>query len=372
MPSRVCIITTVHPPFDTRIFHKQAKTLVKAGYDVTLIAQHSGDTVVEGVRIKGLPKPRNRFTRIFGLTWRAFRLALQQKANVYHFHDPELLAIVPLLRVFSKAKIIYDVHEDYPATIATKEWLPSYSRPVISLFFRLFEKWLSSACDGVVTVNEQVLQRLSHRRGIVVTNFPILHDGFRIEKEEHSAARPFTCIYPGGLTRTNGIFEALGALDSLSRTRDVRLILLGPLKDADLAAEIEAHDWVEYLGVVPHEKIWDYLHKADMGLLLYHPVRNALWSRPNKLFEYMAAGLPIVASNMPGWQGFVEGEKCGILVDPKDLDQITQAIEHLMKHPEERHRMGENGRRAVLEKYNWEREAKKLLALYKELLDENY
>lgn len=370
--SKVCILTTVHPPFDIRIFHKQAKTLVKAGYDVTLIAQHDRDEVVNGVRIMALPKPRNRFTRIFGLAWRAFRLALREHADVYHFHDPELLAIVPLLKLFSKGKIIYDIHEDYPAAILTKGWLPSYLRRVISLFFRLLERWLSSACDAVVTVNEQVLERLSHRRGMVVTNFPILHDSSLREKKEHPAGRPFTCIYHGGLTRINGISDTLRALDILSRTRDVRLVLLGPLKDAELAAEIEAHNSVEYLGLVPHEKISDYLREADVGLVLYHPVPNALWSRPNKLFEYMMAGLAIVASNMPGWRDFVEGEECGILVDPKDLDQITRAIEHLMKHPEERHRMGENGRRAVLEKYNWNREAKKLLALYKELLDEDY
>jgi len=372
MPAKVCIITTVHPPFDTRIFHKQAKTLVRAGYDVTLIVQHDGDVEVEGVRIKGLGKPRNRMSRIFGLTWRAFRMALRQQADIYHFHDPELLPVGVLLKLFTKGKVIYDVHEDYPATILTKAWIPSYLRPVISLFFRLLERWLSSACDAVVTVNEQVLQRLSHRRGIVVTNFPILYDSSLREKTERPVGRLFTCIYHGGLTRVNGVHEMLQALDILSRSCDIRLVLLGPLKDAELVAEIEAHNSVEYLGVVPHEKIWDYLRDADVGFLLYYPVPNALWSRPNKLFEYMMAGLPIVASNMPGWQGFVEEEKCGILVDPNDLGQITRAIEYLMKHPEERHRMGENGRRAVLAKYNWNREAKKLLALYKEIIDENY
>jgi len=370
--SKVCILTTVHLPFDTRIFHKQAKTLVEAGYDVTLIVQYDKNEVVDGVKIVPLGNPRNRFTRIFGLTWRAFRLALRQHADIYHFHDPELLAIAPLLKLFSKGNIIYDVHEDYPAAILTKRWLPSYLRRTISLFFRLVESWLSSTCDAVVTVNEQILQRLSHKRGVVATNFPILHDTFLIEKKEHPAGRPFTCIYHGGLTRINGILETLQALDILNRTREVRLVLLGPVKDAELAGEIEASSAAEYLGFVSHEDVWGNMREADVGLALYHPVPNALWSRPNKLFEYMMAGLPVVASNMPGWQDFVEREQCGILVDPKDLYQITRAIEHLMNHPEERHRMGENGRRAVLEKYNWSHEAKKLLALYKELLDEDH
>jgi glycosyltransferase involved in cell wall biosynthesis len=90
---------------------------------------------------------------------------------------------------------------------------------------------------------------------------------------------------------------------------------------------------------------------------------------PVKLFEYMAAGLPVVASNFPLWKEIVEGNRCGITVDPLDPKAIAQAIEYLLAHPEEARQMGENGRRAVEEKYNWEKEAEKLLALYKELVD---
>ena len=90
MNKKVCILTSVHTPFDTRIFHKQAKSLLKAGYDVTLIAQHDKDELVGGIRMVALPKPKNRLWRMLG-TWRVFKLALKQKAEIYHFHDPELL-----------------------------------------------------------------------------------------------------------------------------------------------------------------------------------------------------------------------------------------------------------------------------------------
>ena len=109
----VCILTSVHPAFDVRIYHKEAKTLVQAGYNVTLIAQNNKDEIVDGVNIIALPKPKNRFVRIFGLTWRVFCLALGQHAGVYHFHDPELIFIGVLLRLLGK-KVIYDVHEDVP------------------------------------------------------------------------------------------------------------------------------------------------------------------------------------------------------------------------------------------------------------------
>ncbi len=97
---KVCILTSVHSLFDIRIFHKQAKTLAKAGYDVTLIVQHTRDEVIEGIKVIALPKPKNRFHRMIGLVFRVFRLALTQKADVYHFHDPELLPVGVLLRLF--------------------------------------------------------------------------------------------------------------------------------------------------------------------------------------------------------------------------------------------------------------------------------
>ena len=139
MNNKVCILTSVHTPFDTRIFHKQAKSLLKAGYDVTLIAQHDKDEVVDEVKILALSKPRNRLWRMLG-TWRIFKLAYRQKADVYHFHDPELLPMGLFLKLLKKGKVIYDVHEDYPKAILTKSWLPSMVRRPVSSVFTFLEK----------------------------------------------------------------------------------------------------------------------------------------------------------------------------------------------------------------------------------------
>ena len=175
MSRKVCILTTVHPPFDTRIFHKQAKTLARAGYDVTLIAQHDGDRVVEGVRVIGLPKPHNRFTRIFGLTWRAFRLALRQRADVYHFHDPELLPAGALLKLFTKAKVIYDVHENVPKQILNKAWLPSWSRRLVALAYMLIERGLLPFIDEIIIAEDSYIENYRDRKNVVaIRNDPLL------------------------------------------------------------------------------------------------------------------------------------------------------------------------------------------------------
>ena len=128
---KVCILTSVHPPFDTRMFHKEAKSLVRAGYTLTLVAQHDKEEIVDGIRIIPLPKPKNRFERMTKTVWKLFMLALKEKADVYHFHDLELIPVGLFLKVFCR-RVIYDIHEDYITSIDQKEYLPVVIRKILA------------------------------------------------------------------------------------------------------------------------------------------------------------------------------------------------------------------------------------------------
>lgn len=377
---KVCILTTVHPPFDTRIFHKQAKTLVRAGYDVTLIAQHEKDEVVDGVRIVALPKLRNRFVRIFCLTWRAFRLALRQQADIYHFHDPELLPIGVLLKLLTRAKVIYDVHEDVRRQILNKSWLPSWSRRFLVLTYALCEGICLPFIDRIVIAEDSYIKHFRDRWNVVaIRNYPLL-SYFKLSRGTNAEGRPentFEVFYVGGVTRLRGTIQLVEALRILKSDgyQRVRLRLVGPLMPPSLKTELGSlvqryglQEEVFIPGPVPHERVSELLAKAHVGIATLHPDPNYVESLPTKLFEYMAAGLPVVASNFPLWREIVEGNNCGLCVDPLDPKAIAEAVEYLLTHPEEAHRMGGNGRRAVEEKYNWEREGERLLKLYGELL----
>ncbi|RLB75351.1 MAG: glycosyltransferase family 1 protein [Deltaproteobacteria bacterium] len=374
----VCILTTVHPPFDTRIFHKQAKTLVRAGYDVTLIAQHDGNTVVEGIRVIGLPKPRNRFTRIFGLTWRAFRLALRQHADVYHFHDPELLLVGTLLKLFTRAKVVYDVHENVPKQILNKEWLPRWGRRILVALYRAVEWSCLRFMDSIVLAEDSYTANYyQHRNVTIIHNYPVI-SAFGREPRAAATSDGGTLVYVGGVSRLRGALELVNALRILiERGVDASLHLVGPVAPSNFAEEIHSlvHAYgldgrVRVPGAVPYEEVPEFLATARVGLAVLHPDPNYEESLPTKLLEYMAAGLPVVASNFPLWREIVEGNHCGICVDPLNPKEIAQATEYLITHPEEARRMGENGRRAVEEMYNWEREATKLLGLYRKLLSQ--
>lgn len=370
--NKICILTIVHHTFDTRIFHKQAKTLTKAGYDVTLIAQHDKDEVVDGIKIIALPKPKNRFWRMLGI-WRVFKLACQQKANMYHFHDPELIPIAILLKITRRTKIIYDVHEDVPNQILAKEYIPNYLRWFISKVIALIERIALPLFDVVIVASADIIWHLPQSpKAVVIRNFASLEIVRRIRSEQSSKdkGQPAMLIHIGGISKGRGVKQMVEAVNRLENK--AKLILVGAFSDSRLKNEVQARAGtnVEFVGQVPYERIPFFLGKADIGLICFRPDPNNLASawRNNKLFEYMAAGLPVITSNFQVWKEIVEGNNCGLTVDPLNPEDIARAMKHLLEHPDKARQMGENGRKAVLEKYNWENESKKLLALYEELL----
>nr|BAL55161.1 glycosyl transferase family 1 [uncultured Acetothermia bacterium]BAL60200.1 glycosyl transferase family 1 [Candidatus Acetothermum autotrophicum] len=363
-------MTTVHPPFDTRIFYKEAKTLAQAGYDVTLIARHGKNEVVDGIKIVALPKPKNRFIRIFGITWQALLLALREKAVIYHLHDPELLPVGVLLKVLTRNKVIYDVHEDVPQDILTKHWIPTFLRPSFAMIFNILEKLLARAMDAVVVVTEEIAKKFARFNPIIVHNYPDLKMLPNSPPSPRKEAEKII-IYIGDISKLRGAYEMVRALEHLAHINGLRLDLIGRFTPPELEIELQAlagYQRVRYLGWLSWVEAWQHVQSAAIGLVLFHPAPNHNRALPNKLFEYMAAGLPVIASNFPFWKEIVEDNGCGLTVDPLNPKEIAQAIEYLLDHPEVRQKMGENGRRAVLEKYNWENEAKKLLTLYRTLL----
>lgn len=370
---KVCIITTVHQPFDTRIFHKEARTLAKAGYQVTLIAQHDKNEIVDGIKIIALPKPKNRLFRIFLLSWQAYKIALMQNADIYHFHDPEFLPWAKKLKYKKQAKIIYDIHEDYPAVILTKHWIPKYLRLIVARVFNKLEKRISKELNLLITVSpkiETIFRECEIKNITVVTNYPLI----QYFPQQNSLRKSMinncvNLIYVGGISFIRGIKEIVHSLEYLSYD-NVKLILIGSFVEKGFKSELETlSGWgkVEYKGWMAQQEVYLEMQKADIGLLCFLPVPNHLYSVPNKLFEYMSAGIPVIASHFDYFKEVIIKNKCGICINPEDPRDIAKAIDYLISHREEAKMMGENGRKAVLEKYNWETESKKLITLYKEL-----
>lgn len=373
--AKVCILTSVHIPFDGRIFHRQAQSLVRAGYDVVLIARHSKAEVVDGVRIVPLPEPKNRAHRMTLVLWRLLRLALKEKADVYHFHDPELIVAGLLLKLRGR-KVVWDVHEHYPNSILDKFWIDKSLRHLASRYFDFFERMAARFFDYVIYTTPLVgarYQRLKVRCGRI-DNYPSVR-----ASETFKRAPQKRIIYLGAMSRIRGLVEVIEAFALLADGHPGwELCLVGVCRPPEfedelraLAAERHVATRVRFVPWVPYEQKEKLLSEAAMGLVTYLPYANNTSCLPNKLFEYMLAGVPVIASDFPLYREVVEPGRCGLLVDPTRPQGIAEAMELLIQHPQEAHSMGENGRQAVLEEYNWESQSVKLLQIYRAVLGRN-
>jgi glycosyltransferase involved in cell wall biosynthesis len=370
--AKICVLTSVHLPFDGRVFHKEACSLAKAGYEVTLIACHDREETVSGVRIVPLPKPGSRLHRMTAVLWRLYRLAVRENADVYHFHDPELMIVGLLLKLRGR-KVIWDVHEHYPNAILDKYYLGRPLRRIVSKSFDLFERCVVRFFDYVIYTTPFVgvrYQKMTVRSGRI-ENYPILSLSETFERAPQDRI-----IYLGAMSRIRGLIEVIEAFGLVAaRHPNWELCLVGSSRPQsfeqemkDLAARRGVAANVKFLAWVPYEEKERLSSQASMGVITYLPYSNNTSCLPNKLFDYMLVGLPVIASNFPLYREVVEPDRCGLIVDPSKPEEIARAIEYLMEHPQEARQMGERGRKAVMEKYNWEQESERLLQIYDAVL----
>jgi glycosyltransferase involved in cell wall biosynthesis len=373
---KICLLTSVHPAFDVRIFQKEAKSLASAGYDVTVIVPHEKDETVDGVHIKALSRPANRVQRALLATWTLGRTALAARAAVYHLQDPELLLLGVLLKLCGKT-VVYDVHEDLKEDILTKEYIPRAARTAIAWLANACEKSFSRIFDAVVTATDHIASNFAGYPAVLsLKNYPRLTDFTRGDGSEEENGRPpgFRCVYVGGLTEVRGISQTVEAMERLEDLEDVTLVLYGIFDAPAYQQELSKHKGfrkTDYRGWANYRRIPSVLSTMDAGVVCVLPYPHFVVGLPIKMFEYMLAGIPVVASNFPQWREIIEDARCGICVDPRDPGQIADAIRYLYEHPEERKEMGRRGQQAVQEKYNWEKESQKLVALYRVLLGDS-
>ena len=367
MKNRVCHLTSVHQKLDTRIFWKECVSLQRAGFDVCLVVAGADDDVVEGVKIYGVRKFANRFVRILRSGKPVLEKALEIDADLYHFHDPELLSVGVKLARHGK-RVVYDSHEDLPRQILTKPWIPKFLRGLVSRIVEFVENRRVRKVSAVVTATPHIqerFQKVTAAPVVSVCNYPIINE---ITDSTEWTERKRAVCYVGGLFRERGIFEMVRAVGK----SDVRLKLAGSFSPASLQAEVEKESYwkqVDYQGFVGRKEINALLGESMAGLLLLHPMPSYIASLPIKLFEYMAAGIPVICSDFKLWRDIVEGSGCGVCVNPFDIKGVAAAIRDIVDNPERAREMGTNGRKAVLEKYNWNTQSEILLDLYNSLLD---
>lgn len=419
--SDVCFFTVSHNTTDSRVVVREAVSLSEAGYDVTYYTPFEGASRVNTESyaeesIDALPGIRDRLVWVATLLY----LLYDTEYDVYHFHDVELLPVGVLLGVLTDGDVIYDVHEDVEAVLGHKPIFPRPVRPFLVKIVSAIELTLVRFVDGIVVASPDIAERFADNEEVAtVTNYPrrrwaeetdldhgepsAAHRQPSVARQQPSADRgqPFVdhgetftdrgqpsadrrqpiahesavrLVYRGLLSEDRGIFTLVDAVERIPEEYDVTLVVGGKYASEAVRSRLQDRadesDRVEIVGWLPTlEDVIDHYRAADVGLMCFHPDPNATNAvhRSNKLFQYMATGLPIVVSDIGNWPDLVADVDCGVAVDPEDPDAIAEAMLRLVDDPELRDRLGRNGHRAALDRFNWETQRDRLLELYERL-----
>ncbi|MBN2219078.1 MAG: glycosyltransferase [Kosmotogaceae bacterium] len=367
---KICVITTVHPPDDVRI-NRELRSLVKAGYVVTFIAPE-GNFDIENVEHIAVSKQRGRLKRFLSGTKEAFTKAIEVDADVYHFHDPELIGLGKKLKKLGK-KVIYDIHEDYPSVIMMKNWIPSLIRPVVSKAFARYQRSAIKSFDAIiVTVKEYLSSIGAYNDLAVVPNYP------ELDLLEGLSSNSCDCesgtvrfIYVGSLDDDRAIVESIEAFKLLRADGiDLTLELVGPVYSERIKESIDSalEEYAEFSFSprMPYLDAMKRVAESHIGLLIVHRGKSKEESSPLKLFEYMALGKPQIASDFKAWREILDRGPCALYVYPENVTQIADRMREFCTH---RALISEMGSKAKMlsKSFQWNASEKEMLALYERL-----
>jgi glycosyltransferase involved in cell wall biosynthesis len=364
-PLRIAYVSSAHQWSDNRVHLREAASLASAGHFVTLVAvEHETEVPATGVRVVTIPQ-RSRLSRVLVGGGEAVLRALATRPEVIHLHDPELIWSIPFLRALGR-KVVYDAHEDLPSQVLDKYYLSSGLSKVLAVFARL-AVWVAGRSTAVVAATETIAATYPTAKTHVVHNYP------RLRPEDAAAElseRPHVVGYIGAMSKQRGAVEMVDAFASSKFPGDWHAVVAGSTAPSSLLPTLESRPgWarVDYRGVLSPGDARDVLNECRVGLVLFQRNRAHVDSLPTKMFEYLAAGIPVIASDFELWRSILGTHECGLLVDETDPDAIAAAValyasdeDLLLKH-------GANARRAAREVLNWDSEEKVLLDLYETL-----
>jgi glycosyltransferase involved in cell wall biosynthesis len=293
------------------------------------------------------------------------RRLLALGGDVYHAHDPELLPVLLALRGRGR-RIVYDAHEHLHDSLISKTYVPPRLRKATARAASAVEQAIARRCDVVVAATSGIGEQFPSSTTVVINNYPVVGEYLHPPKDlSEYEDRPPVGVYVGLLAPLRLANEMFEAADVASKAvPHGRLVVAGPCSDVD---DPLSHPGVDYHGVVPAESVPLLVSGARFGVVLIAATPAYSTALPTKLFEYAAAGLPVVASRGPtALAAFVEEHACGVLAD-NDPDDIARAMCWLLSHPSKAFEMGQRASRLVREFYSWEREAERLVAAYRRL-----
>ncbi len=379
---RVCLVSTGHDARDDRLYFKEARSLAKE-HDVTLIAPllNEGPIPKENRLVfRPLRCKSNKFSRAL-MVGRLFLALPRGRYDVIHLSDNEMLLLCPILKWRCKAKIVCDIWEANYETILGPTEEPGLIRRVTALLFRSMERWVARRCDLVLTADDAIAASLGPQvKATVIFNYPLLHVLAVKPAERESLKEKYRgrrcLIYHGSMAEVRGVFAAIEAMGYVrERHPDAKLLLVGRLPeslDARVRSLIGKHglgEAVDLVGWVDHAEVGRYLAVCEIGLVPFARTKKFEKNIPQKIFEYWAVGLAVVATDLTPIRRYMDQCHGGVLTSSNEPRILADAISYLLSTPEVSREMGNRGREAVEEHWRWEYMEAKLLEAYRGLAE---
>lgn len=362
----VYFLTTVHPREDVRVFHNELLTLnsVENNKCTFIVSDGKGPSNDRGINILDMGGANlNRIFRIFFGAVKSIVTLMKLPRGVVHIHDPELLLAAPFIKLVG-FKVFYDVHEDLPRQIYSKYWVPQLLKGPLSKIVSFVETSSSFYVSHYICATRQIAERFPKQKTTIIRNFPTAT--LVSEKERNFGNK---IAYLGSITEARGLLVMLDVIQNLNENgSNVTLKLGGKFSPESLYDEAIKHPawkFTEYVGWINRADITSFFEGCFCGLVLLKPYTNYLESSPNKLFEYMAMGLPVIASDFPVWRGLISPKDGVIFSSPENITEISEKICYLLRGSNTCEVLGKNGKSAILREFNWEVESEKLKGLYR-------
>jgi len=371
MRIKVCHVISGYFRNDARVFLRQVQSLKKAGCEVSIITNDGEpDEVLEGVPIRSCRVRLPRWQVLLNAKRQFMTEVIETDADVYQLHSPELLPLALPLKRRGKA-VIYDAHEDLPRHIWEKEWVPWVLRWPMGYVAEFYLHYVLGRIDEVVSPHSHVVAHLQRKisKGVLVANFPLVQP-LADFTEAQFAARPKTICYTGTVYSYS---NQEATVDAIAQLPGVRYQVAGYIADEHREALMQrpGASQAEYLGRLGRTDLRALYMSTIAGLSVYDYKHNLGWKLgsygTNKVFEYMEAGLPLICTDYVLWRDIIDRWECGVYVQPGSTEELRAAIEYVVSDRDRAYRMGQNGRRAVLEEFNWTTEERKYLDVFESI-----
>lgn len=371
---KVCHMTSTHHAKDQRIFEKECVSLAQAGFKVYLLAQGKNEKINDIFIIGTGEQNSKRFYRLLIRPWKIYKKAVEVNADIYHFHDMELLPYGLKLKAKGK-KVIFDYHEDYASRFADSDAIiaPYFIKKLFSNLYRIYEKYAIKKLDGIISVTPHICKRLKkiNKNTIMITNYPLLRKEDWAKNTSYNPQSDYIC-FAGQISDTYKLEYITKIIQDFSY---LKFKLCGPPRkkyDIEKIKKADKNCKIEYMGNIPYNEVPEILQNA-LALPIIVDYGNNIGGKTgtlgnNKLFEAMLCGIPIICTNLILWEKIINKYHCGICVDPTSPEELKHAIQYILDNPDQAKKMGDCGRQAVLKKFNWNIQEKFLIDMYKGLL----